>query len=130
MIRTLGGVAAGVAIAIVLMMVVEAIGNALFPTPAIDLNDPNAPQALPLANQLFPILGWFLGTLVGGWFAIRLSGRDWTVWLIAASVLVGELLDYLLGRHNAWVMIAGILAPLVAAWAAQKLPGGKSRLSA
>lgn len=83
-----------------------------------------------LANQLFPILGWFLGTLVGGWFAIRLSGRDWTVWLIAASVLVGELLDYLLGRHNAWVMIAGILAPLVAAWAAQKLPGGKTRLSA
>ena len=39
MIRTLSGVAVGIAVAIVLMMVVEAAGNALFPPPALDLNN-------------------------------------------------------------------------------------------
>ena len=130
MIRTLGGVAAGVAIAIALMMLVEGLGNMVFPPPRVNLNDPNAPAALPVANQLFPVLGWFIATLVGGWIAIQLSGRGWTAWLVAASVLIGEILDYLLGRHAAWVMVAGILAPIAAAWIAQKLPGRTPRVSA
>jgi hypothetical protein len=130
MIRTLGGVAAGVAIAIALMMLVEGLANMAFPPPRVDLNNPNAPAALPLANQLFPIFARFLATLLGGWIAIQLSGRDWTAWLVAASVLVGEMLDFLLGRHAAWVMAAGILAPIAAAWLSQKLPRRTLRVSA
>ena len=130
MIRTLGGVAAGVAIAIALMMLVEGLANMVFPPPRVNLNDPNAAASLPLANQLFPVLAWFVATLVGGWIAVQLSGRGWTAWLVAASVLVGEILDYLLGRHTAWVMGAGILAPIAAAWIAQKLPGRTPRVSA
>ena len=130
MIRTLGGVAAGVAIAIALMMLVEGLANMVFPPPRVNLNDPNAAASLPLANQLFPVLAWFVATLVGGWIAVQLSGRGWTAWLVAASVLVGEILDYLLGRHTAWVMGAGILAPIAAAWIAQKLRGRTPRVSA
>ena len=130
MIRTLAGVAIGIAVAIVLMMIVEALGNALFPPPSIDLNNPNAPAALPFANQLFPILGWFSASLVGGWLAIQMSAREWTSWLVAASVLVGELLEFSLGRHDLWVIAAGILAPPLAAWLAQKLPRWGSRITA
>ena len=130
MIRTLGGVAAGVAIAIALMMLVEGLANMVFPPPRVNLNNPNAAASLPLANQLFPVLAWFVATLVGGWIAVQLSGRGWTAWLVAASVLVGEILDYLLGRHTAWVMGAGILAPIAAAWIAQKLRGRTPRVSA
>ncbi len=72
----------------------------------------------------------FVATLVGGWIAVQLSGRDWAAWLVAGSVLVGEILDYLLGRHVAWVMGAGILAPIAAAWIAQKMPGRRPRVSA
>ena len=122
MIRTLAGVVAGIAVAIILMMIVEALGNSMFPPPPIDLQNPNAPAALPFPNQLFPILGWFLASLAGGWIAIQLSKRDWTSWLIAASVLVGGLLDFALGRHALWVMVVGVLAPLGAAWLAQRLP--------
>jgi len=122
MIRTLAGVAVGIAVAIILMMVIEALGNALFPPPSLDLNDPNAPAALPFANQLFPILGWFVASLLGGWLSIRVSAREWTSWLVAASVLVGELLDFALGGHALWVMVAGVLAPPLAAWLAGKLP--------
>ena len=121
MIRMLGGVAAGVAIAIALMMLVEGLTNMAFPPPRLNLNNPNAPATLPLATQLFPVLAWFLATLIGGFIAVVLSSRAWTAWLVAASVLAGEILDYLLGRHAAWVMISGILAPLLAAWIVQKL---------
>ncbi len=121
MIRTLGGVAAGIAIAIALMMIIEGVGNQLFPPPRVDLNNPNAPMALPLRNQLFPLFGWFVAAFVGSWLAIRVSGRAWTAWLIAASVIAGQLLSYLLGRHPAWLMAAGVLAPLAAAWLAQML---------
>ena len=123
MIRTLAGVAAGIAVAIVLMMIVEASGNALFPPPALDLNNPNAPAGLPFMNQLFPVLAWFLAAVAGGWLAILTSARPWTSWLVAASVLVGEILDFALGRHSAWVMIVGVVAPVIGAWVAQKLPG-------
>jgi hypothetical protein len=101
-----------------------------FPPPRLNLNNPNAPAALPLANQLFPVLAWFLATLIGGFIAAVLSGRGWTAWLVAASVLAGEILDYMLGRHVAWVMIAGILAPLLAAWIVQKLWKRAPRVSA
>jgi hypothetical protein len=130
MVRTLAGVAAGIAIAIILMMLTEALGNALFPPPALDLNNPEAPSALPFANQLFPILGWFIASLAGGWLAIQISSRERTAWLVAASVLVGELLDFSLGHHAVWVMIVGVLAPLLAARLAQKLPRWRERLSA
>jgi hypothetical protein len=130
MIRTLAGVAAGIALAIVLMMLVEALGNMMFPPPALDLNNPNAPAILPLPNQLFPVLGWFLAALCGGWLALQVSARAWTSWLVAASVLVGEILDFALGRHAVWVMIAGIVAPLLGAWLAQKLPRRAERVSA
>ena len=130
MIRTLAGAATGIAIAIVLMMLVEALGNTVSPPPALDLNNPNAPSALPVVNQLFPILGWFIATLVGGWFAIQVSSRDWASWIVAASVLVGQPADYLLGRHPLWVMALGLLAPPAAAWIAQKLPGRAKRASA
>jgi len=130
MIRTLAGVAAGIAVAIVLMMLVEALGNALFPPPALDLNNPNAPAVLPFMNQVFPILGWLLASVAGGWLAIQTSARVWTSWLVAASVLVGEILDFALGHHAAWVMIVGVVAPILGAWVAQKLPGRPLRVTA
>ena len=130
MIRTLAGVAMGIAVAIILMMIVEALGNGLFPPPSIDLNDPDAPAVLPFANQLFPILGWFAASLVGGWLAIQVSARGWASWLVGASVLVGELLEFSLGRHDLWVMIAGVFAPPLAAWLAQKLPRWGRRITA
>jgi hypothetical protein len=127
MIRTLGGVAGGIAVAIVLMMIVEALGNVLFPPPALDLNNPNAPAVLPVMNQLFPILGWLLAAVAGGWLAIQTSERPWTSWLVAASVLVGEMLDFALGRHAVWVMGMGAIAPVLGAWIAQRLPGRQLR---
>ena len=130
MVRTLAGVAVGIAVAIILMMIVEALGNAVFPPPSIDLNDPDAPAALPFANQLIPILGWFAASLAGGWLAIQVSGREWTSWLVAASVLVGEIADFALGRHDLWVMAVGVLAPPLAAWLAQKMPRWRGRITA
>lgn len=130
MIRTLAGAVAGIAIAIVLMMGIEALGYVVAPPPALDLDDPNAAASLPVINQMFPIIGWLVATLLGGWVAILISRRDWTSWIVAASVLVGEIADYLLGRHAAWVIALGVIAPLAAAWLAQKLPSRSPGISA
>lgn len=126
MIRILAGVAAGIALAVVLIMVTEGVGYQLFPPPPVDLQDPDSPATLPLVNQALPVIGWFLATLLGGWLALRLSGQRWTAWIVAAAVLAGGLVDYLLGRHTWWVMAAGIAAPIAAAWLAQRL-GGRPR---
>jgi predicted membrane-bound dolichyl-phosphate-mannose-protein mannosyltransferase len=111
------------------MIIIEGVGNQMLPPPGVDLNNPNAPMALPLPNQLFPLVSRFVAVLVGGWVAIRLSGRAWTAWLIAASVIAGQLLSYMLGRHPGWLMAAGVLAPLAAAWLAQMLAGPALRSS-
>ena len=123
MIRTLGGIVAGIAFAIVLMMVVEAVGNQVFPPPAgIDYTSADAPRFLPLQNLLFPIVGWFSATLVGGWIAICVAEKPWPSWVVAAAVLLGEIADFLLGRHPAWMIVGGIVLPLIGAWIAQQLP--------
>ena len=59
---------------IALMMLVEGLANMAYPPPRVNLNDPNAPAALPLANQLSPVFAWFVATLVGGWIADRFLG--------------------------------------------------------
>lgn len=121
MIRTLGGIAAGLAAAIVLMMVTEAIGHRVAPAPGwIDLPGGAEEPSMPVLSLLFPLLGWFLGALVGGWIAIRLSDRAWTAWAVAAIVLVAAIFNFVLLPFPAWVIVAGLGLPALGAWLAQK----------
>jgi hypothetical protein len=123
MIRTLGGIVGGIACAIILMMVIEAIGNQVFPPPAgFDFTNPDAQQYLPFRTLAFPVVGWFAATLAGGWVAICVAEKAWPSWAVAAAVLLGEIANFLLGRHPIWMVAAGIALPLLAAWIAQQLP--------
>ena len=64
MIRTLGGLAWGIGIAILVMILVEAAGNQLYPPPiGLDLERPDAAFRMPFRTLIFPVLGWFLGPL-------------------------------------------------------------------
>lgn len=126
MIRTLGGIAGGIAVAILVMMIVEAIGVRLYPPAAaidpaadIELSQPDAPPGTALGTLMVPVIGWFLGPLAGGMIAVWLSGRRWTAFLVAAAVLIGAMLQFMLSTHP-WWMIAGLIAPLVAALLAQQ----------
>lgn len=122
MIRTLGGIVAGLAAAVVLMMVTEAIGYRVAPAPGwVDLPGGAEPPPLSFLSLLFPLLGWFLGALVGGWLSIRISDRAWTAWAVAAVVIVAAVFNFVMLPFPAWVIVAGLLLPALGGWLAQKV---------
>ena len=131
MIRTLAGIAGGIAVAIVLMVVIEAIGNRIFPPVALGAAQADPSALLPFEALIFPLIGWFVGPLAGGLLAVWSSRRRWTSWPVAAAVLVGAILRFALAKHPVWAIAAGIAAPLAAAWIAQYGPRrGREEISA
>lgn len=122
MIRTLGGIVAGMAAAITLIMITEALGNQVAPAPArIEITDIAETPPLPLITLMFPVLGSFLGALVGGFLAIKVSDKPWTAWAIAAAVFAATIFNFLMMVYPAWVMVAGSIVPLLGAWLAQRI---------
>ena len=125
MIQRLGGLAAGLAVALVTIVLVEFVGNQMFPPPrGYDMSAGSA-LALPVATLIWPVIGWFLGALAGAWVALRVSGEQWTGWAIAALVLAATMLNFVLVTHPLWMMIAGVLAPLLGGLLGQLLPRGR-----
>ena len=122
MIRILGGIVAGMAAAITLMMVTEAIGNQIAPPPPrLELQDITKTPPLPLLTLLFPVLGWFLGALIGGFIAIKVSDQPWTAWVIAGAVLAATIFNFVLMDYPTWVIIAGLIVPVLGGWLAQQI---------
>ena len=120
--RTIGAVAGGIAVALLVIMLVEAIGNSLYPPPAgIDLQDADAVSRIPFRTLIFPVIAWFLGALAGGIVAVWVSRLRWSAWPVAAAVLVGTVAQFALMAHPLWMIIAGLIAPIIAALLAQRL---------
>ena len=127
MIRTLAGLAAGLTIALVTIIVLEAIGNQLYPPPAgYDMTAPSA-ESLPFETLIWPVIGWFLGALGGCWIALRLSANSRAGWAIAAFVLAATVLNLALIAHPLWMIVAGSVAPIFGGWIAQLLPKDRRR---
>jgi len=129
MLRTLMGLAAGLAVAIVTIMIVEAIGNQLFPPPhGYDMTAAST-MALPIETLIWPVIGWFLGSLAGSAIAVHLSGERWAGWAIVGLVLAAMVLTFALLTHPMWMMVAGPLAAIVGGWIGQQI-AGRTRRSA
>jgi hypothetical protein len=125
MIHRLGGLAAGLAVAIFTIMFVEFIGNQLFPPPrGYDMSAGSA-LSLPVENLMGPVVGWFLGALAGSWVAVRISGERWTGWAIAVLVIAATVLNFAMITHPLWMMIAGPLAAILGGWIGETLPKGR-----
>jgi hypothetical protein len=122
MIRTLGGIVAGVAAAITIIMITEAIGNQIAPAPArVEITDIAETPPLPLMTLLFPVIGWLLGALVGGFVAIRISDQAWTAWAVAGAVLAATIFNFILMVYPLWVIILGLIMPIAGGWLAQRI---------
>ena len=122
MIRTLGGIAAGLGVAILTIILVEAVGNQFFPPPrGYDMNQASA-LSLPFETLVWPVIGWFLGALLGSWLALRVSGKQWTAWVVAGLVIAATIFNFALIKHPLWIIAAGLVAPILGSWIGQRLP--------
>jgi hypothetical protein len=125
MIRALAGLAAGLAVAIMTVMAIEGIGNQIYPPPTgYDMTSGSA-ETLPFETLIWPVIGYFLGAAAGAWVAVRVSGVRWPGWAIALCVLAATILNLALITHPIWVIVAGVIAPLLGGWLGQLLPHGR-----
>ena len=121
-IRILAGLVAGVAGAIVLMMLGDTVAHQIVPPPA-------GPDVYAAANPTGPatrtlialVLAWLVAALAGGWIAIKLSRAEWTAWAVAGVIIRSAAYLFAQVAHPLWTMAAGIAAPLLGAWLAQRL---------
>jgi hypothetical protein len=122
MLRIVGGVIAGIVACFVTISLVEYIGHQVYPLPAIDVRDREGLSAiiaaLPFGALLFVAAAWFLGALVGGAVAARISGKRWTAWLIAVLVAIASIANVMMFPHPLWMQLAAVAGPLLGGWLA------------
>lgn len=123
MIRKLGGIAVGTAIAILIMMMAEAAGHRLFDLPiGPDGETVVAVERLPVGVQLSVGAGWFLGPLIGGYASTCMSRFGWTAWAVAGIIAFTILVYVILAPLPLWMTAGGAAAALLGGWLAQLPP--------
>ena len=123
--RILLGIVAGIVVAVVCVMAIEALGHTLYPPPpGIDLTDPAHVErlmaTLPAGAFVAVVAGWFIGALAGASTANLIARRAFAGWIVAGLVICGGVATMLMIPHPAWMWVAGIALPIVAAWPAQR----------
>ncbi len=126
MIRALLGVFGGLALAMVMVFVLQGIGHQLYPLPAgLDPNDRDAfaaaVAAMPIMALLLILLSYAFGTFAGAWFAARLGGRPFYAFLIGGIMTMAGMTNLLAVPHPLWFTVAGALTFLPSAWVASRV---------
>lgn len=115
--RPVSGVLAGVALALLVITVMEYVGGLIFPIPALDWSDPEAVRrimaAMPLAAKECVVGGWLLGALAGAALAVGVARQGWVGWVPAAAVLIGSILNSLAIPHPLWMNVGAVLGPAI-----------------
>lgn len=124
--RIIGGILAGIIIALVVQAATDAVGNMIFPAPRIDnIWDKNQINAVfatrPAGALLIMALGYLAGAAVGGYVAKRISRRTWTVWVPAGLLTVFALTVVLAYAFPNWARVVIAAAPLVGGLIADRL---------
>ncbi|MDQ3205726.1 MAG: hypothetical protein M3Q40_04325 [Pseudomonadota bacterium] len=127
MIRTILGTLAGVLVAWVLIALSQFLSASLYRPTATDLRSPESladfiAAAPPLAMACV-VAGYALAALAGGWTAARI-GRAYprtAAMLVGTLVLAGVVANFAMILHPAWMVVAGLLLPLPAAWWGSRL---------
>ena len=116
MLRKVLAIASGVVVAMLIIMATEWVGHRIAPGPMPSDAASEDMRIVPVGAMLAVIFAWFLGTLGGGAVANRVARLRWPAWAIAGLVLLGALIQFATARHPAWMMVAGVAAPLLAGW--------------
>ena len=120
MLKTVGGIVAGLAAAMVVIMAMEFLGHSIYPGPAEAAvgsaeGVPHSGAPIPLAASMFVVLAWFAGAAAGAAVAVRIAARNWAAWVIGGSIALAGLANVLMMLHPVWMQIAAVVVPVVGA---------------
>jgi hypothetical protein len=127
MFRSLFAVVAGLVVAFVAIMVVEAIGHSIYPPPAgLDPLTPEGMAAivaqLPVGAMIAVLVAYMCGGLAGGAVAGRLArGRMVEPALVGTLLTVAALLNVITIPHPLWMSAASVAVQLPAAWVGARI---------
>lgn len=121
LVRHFMAILAGAILGFAVVALLETAGHLAFPPPAgTDLHDPAAlskvMEMVPLPAKLMVVLAWFLGALAGGWAAARIARDNRAAWIIAGIFILMTALTIAQIPHPLWMIVAGLVAPLLAGW--------------
>jgi len=127
MLRTILTFLGGLAVAMLVIASVEYLCFLLYPPPAgFDWKDPQAAAAfiasLPMPALLLVVSGWCLGSFFGAAVPAWQANHR-----LPAAMLIGLLIAFFTWLnaqaipHPQWMLIAGIVGPIVLSWLATKL---------
>ena len=114
MLRIIMGILGGAVAVFVVVGAIEYLAHLVFPVPSDSAQ-------VPVATQLVVLVAYFLGALVAGMVANRISGRSWTAWPIALLVAAGAIWSMFMIPHPQWMQVAAVVAPLLGGLAARRL---------
>ena len=120
------GIIAGIIVMVIGVSATQYLGHMIDPPPAgLDIWDRESMasymETMPTRAVAFVALAWFVGALLGAWVANAIARRAIAGWVIAVLVIVGALLNLFTYPHPAWMWVAGIGLPLLAAALARRL---------
>ena len=131
MVKLILGIAAGLVVAVAAVMGGEFLLHIIHGVPTPDMNDPAAMQAMmastPITMKLALLAFYFLAVLLGGLAAVRVSGRPWTAWVIAAVLLAATIANYVMLPHPVWMVAASVVLIALAGWLASRPAGLRRR---
>lgn len=126
--RLVLAILAGVLVAGLVVYMVEAGGQLMYPPPqGLDLTDRDAMSAyvrqLPHGAFAMVLLAWVLGALSGAWVSARIAARPavWPGLVIGGLVLLGVAANVMTIPHPVWVVVAALIAIPAAAYAGARL---------
>jgi hypothetical protein len=111
------GTVAGAVLVFAAIMLAQFVGNIVAPA----VYDPvNEEVLIPLGATLALFVGWFVGGFAGSWLAMRISGSTGPGWVVAGAVVGTAVYRAITIGDAAWVVAAGVLLPIIAAWLASR----------
>lgn len=123
--RLAGGAIAGVLTAGLTVFAVESVGHLIWPPPVgTDVTDPadlaRIMDVMPVGAKVAVLVAWFIGALVGGAVAKAIARHGAGPGVVAGFIVAGGIASFASIPHPWWMVLAGIVLPVLAAWIAHR----------
>lgn len=123
--RLAGGALAGIVAAGVTVFAVEFVSHMIWPPPAGTDVTSSADLArimdvMPVGAKIAVMVAWFMGALAGGLIAKMIARHGAGPGIVAGFIVAGGIASFAAIPHSLWMIVAGVLLPVVAGWIAHR----------